>query len=62
VVVTLDTNIYISALNFRRGKPLQILQMAIDGDLRVAISPAILQEVFRIMDTAHLKICGRPKR
>jgi putative PIN family toxin of toxin-antitoxin system len=50
VIVTLDTNIYISALNFRRGKPLQILQMAIDGDLRVAISPAILQEVLRIME------------
>jgi putative PIN family toxin of toxin-antitoxin system len=49
VVVTLDTNIYISALHFGKGKPLQILQMAVDGDLHVAISPAILNEVLRVM-------------
>jgi putative PIN family toxin of toxin-antitoxin system len=49
VIVTLDTNIYISALNFRRGKPHEILQMAADGALRVAISPQILTEVLRGM-------------
>jgi putative PIN family toxin of toxin-antitoxin system len=44
-VIVLDTNIYISALNFHRGKPHQLLQMAIAGHIEVAISDAILQEV-----------------
>jgi len=49
LIVTLDTNIYISALNFHKSKPRQLLQMAIDGEIRVAISDAILQEVLRVM-------------
>jgi uncharacterized protein len=47
--ITLDTNIYISALNFSKGKPKQLLQLAINGVIRVAISDAILQEVLRVM-------------
>jgi len=48
VKVTADTNIYISALYFR-GKPLSLLHMAIDQDLRIAISPPILEETLRVM-------------
>ena len=44
-MIVLDTNIYISALNFPRGKPYQLLQMVIARDIEVAISDAILQEV-----------------
>ena len=47
--VTFDTNVYISALNFSRGKPRQLLQMAMDGEVLVAISDAIMQEVLRVM-------------
>jgi putative PIN family toxin of toxin-antitoxin system len=47
--VTYDTNVYISALNFSRGKPRQLLQLAMDGVVRVAISDAIMQEVLRVM-------------
>jgi putative PIN family toxin of toxin-antitoxin system len=47
--VTFDTNVYISALNFSRGKPRQLLQLAIDGVVHVAISDAIMQEVLRVM-------------
>jgi len=47
--ITIDTNIYISALNFQRGKPHQLLQMAMEGEVRVAISDAIMAEVLRIM-------------
>ena len=47
--VTFDTNVYISALNFSRGKPKQLLQLAMDGVLHVAISDAIMQEVLRVM-------------
>jgi hypothetical protein len=35
--VTLDTNIYVSALVYG-GVPLRLLHLAIDGDLEVAIS------------------------
>ncbi len=47
--VTLDTNVYISALNFSRGKPRQLLQLAMDGVLHVAISEAIMQGILRVM-------------
>src|SRR6266568_4002629 len=47
--ITIDTNIYISALNFPRGKPHQLLQMALEGEVRVAVSDAIMAEVLRIM-------------
>ena len=47
--VTFDTNVYISALNFSRGKPKQLLQLAMDGVVHVAISDAIMQEVLRVM-------------
>jgi len=49
LTVTIDTNIYISALNFSKGKPRQLFQMVLDGEIRVAISDSILQEVLRIM-------------
>jgi putative PIN family toxin of toxin-antitoxin system len=49
VTVTIDTNIYISALNFSKGKPRQLLQMALEGEVRVAISDAILHETLRVM-------------
>jgi putative PIN family toxin of toxin-antitoxin system len=47
--VTFDTNVYISALNFSRGKPKQLLQLAMDGVVRAAISDAIMQETLRVM-------------
>ena len=47
--VTFDTNVYISALNFSRGKPRQLLQLAMDGAVHVAISDAIMQEFLRVM-------------
>ena len=48
--VTLDSNIYISALVFG-GKPMRLLEMAAEGAIRVAISDAILSEVQRILLT-----------
>ena len=48
--VTLDSNIYISALVFG-GKPMRLLEMAAEGVIRVAISDAILAEVQRILLT-----------
>lgn len=42
--VTLDSNIYISALNYA-GPPLRIVNMARDGLIRLDLSNAILEEV-----------------
>lgn len=46
--VTADSNIYISALQFG-GVPLQFLERARAGDFQLAISPAILMEVRRVL-------------
>ena len=41
--VTADSNIYISALQFG-GTPLRLLELALKGEIEIAISPAILNE------------------
>lgn len=46
--VTADSNIYISALMFG-GKPLQILEMALEGEIELTISEAILSETLRVL-------------
>jgi putative PIN family toxin of toxin-antitoxin system len=48
VKVTADTNIYISALYFR-GNPLRLLHLALDHEVELATSPAILAETQRVM-------------
>ena len=42
--VTLDSNIYLSALVFG-GKPMRLLEMAVEGEIAVAISDPIIEEV-----------------
>ncbi len=44
IVVTADTNIYISALQFG-GVPLQFLNQARGGAFRLAVSPALNREI-----------------
>jgi hypothetical protein len=46
--ITLDSNIYVSALEFG-GKPMALLQSALDGEVDVAISQAILDEILRVL-------------
>jgi putative PIN family toxin of toxin-antitoxin system len=46
--VTLDTNIYISALEFG-GTPLRLLRMAVDHIIEVAISQPIIDETRRVL-------------
>jgi uncharacterized protein len=48
VRVTLDTNIYVSALHFG-GKPMQLLQMGLEGELDIAVSQPILDETLRVL-------------
>ena len=44
--VTLDSNVYLSGFVFG-GKPQRILELAIDGEIEVAVSDPIIQEVRR---------------
>ena len=44
--VTLDTNIYVSAFQFGG---MRLLHMAVDGDIEIAVSPAIIDEVIRVL-------------
>jgi len=46
--VTLDTNIYVSAVNYN-GLPYRLLEMARAGTLQIDISDAIERELFRIL-------------
>ena len=46
--VTLDTNIYISAVEFG-GAPLRLLHMAVDGEIEIAISQPIIDETRRVL-------------
>jgi uncharacterized protein len=48
LTVTADTNIYISALNFG-GPPLDFLNMARAGGLRLDLSDPIMQEILRVL-------------
>ena len=55
--VTLDSNIYISALAFG-GKPMRLLEMATEGAIRVGISDAIIAQVRRVLLTTWFDGCG----
>ena len=46
--VTADSNIWISGLNWR-GKPHELLNLARDGKIELAVSDLILDEVNRIL-------------
>ena len=46
--VTADTNVYVSAFAFG-GKPLQLLELAAQGLIRLSISDAIIQETIRVL-------------
>ena len=46
--ITLDSNIYVSALNFG-GAPIRVLGMARAGIVQIDISSAILNETFGVL-------------
>lgn len=47
--VTLDTNVLVSALMYRRGKPFQLLRMALEGEVSVMLSEAIIEETLEVL-------------
>lgn len=48
--VTADTNVLVSALIYRRGKPYQLLRMALEGEINLAISQPIIDETLEVLD------------
>ena len=46
--VVADTNVLVSAVQFG-GKPKQLLDLAVDGEVDLAISEAILEETLRVL-------------
>jgi putative PIN family toxin of toxin-antitoxin system len=47
--VTADTNVFISALIFPRGKPFQLLDLAREGKINLTVSEAILDEISGVL-------------
>jgi uncharacterized protein len=47
--VVLDANIWISAFIFR-GRPLELVEMGLDGRVDIAISQSIIVETLRVME------------
>jgi putative PIN family toxin of toxin-antitoxin system len=45
--LTLDTNIYISALRYG-GKPMALVEMGLEGELDIAVSQEIIDETLRV--------------
>ena len=47
--VTADTNILVSGLVYRRGKPYDLLRMALDGAINLTVSQHILDEMSDVL-------------
>jgi putative PIN family toxin of toxin-antitoxin system len=47
--VTADTNILVSGLVYRRGKPYDLLRMALDGTINLTVSQHILDEMADVL-------------
>jgi putative PIN family toxin of toxin-antitoxin system len=47
--ITPDTNILVSGLVFRRGKPHELLRMALEGAVRMTVSQAIIDETLDVL-------------
>lgn len=53
--VVLDTNVFVSALLVPDSPPARILELALQGSLRLIISPAILKEIGSVFQYPRLK-------
>ena len=47
--VTPDTNILVSGLVYQRGKPYQLLRMALAGEINMTVSQAIMDEMADVL-------------
>lgn len=61
VGVTADTNIYVSALVYG-GKPLQLLEMAARGEVKLSVSEPIIEETVQVLrggSAGKMRRCAR---
>lgn len=49
VRVTADTNVLVSGLMYRRGKPFELLRMALEGEISLATSQPIIEEALEVL-------------
>jgi predicted nucleic acid-binding protein len=47
--VTADANILVSGINFRRGNPFEVLELARVGKINTTVSVAILDELSNVL-------------
>jgi predicted nucleic acid-binding protein len=47
--VTADTNVLVSGLVYRRGKPFELIRMALEGEISLAISQPIIDETLDLL-------------
>jgi putative PIN family toxin of toxin-antitoxin system len=47
--VTADTNVLVSGLIYRRGKPFELLRMALEGEIGLATSQPIIDEALEVL-------------
>jgi putative PIN family toxin of toxin-antitoxin system len=53
--VVLDVNVFVSALLSSKGAPVRILEHWQDGQIQVVVSPAILEELKRVLHYPKLQ-------
>jgi len=51
----LDTNVFVSALLTPEGPPARILEITLDGQLRLVISPGIIREIGLVFQYPRIK-------
>jgi len=47
--ITADTNVLVSGLVYRRGKPFELIRMALEGEISLAISQPIIDEALEVL-------------
>lgn len=58
--VVLDTNLVVSALLSPEGKPATILKMALNGEIDLVLSPAILEEISFVLNYERIvELCTK---
>jgi len=58
VKVVLDTNVIISGLLNSKGSPAQVIDLWINGSIKVTISPTLIEEVLNVITRPKFKPLG----
>ncbi len=60
--VFLDTNVFVSALLTPESPPARILELALEGKLRLVLSPGIIKEIALVLQYPRVKKALRKRR